>query len=145
VDRNGYPLAARSTDAKGDERREVEGLFDQTMLFQKASRSSSDPMPILEADKGYDCQWLRQALFKRGLFPAIPFRQFKKLSIERPKFNEVTSAFNFKSCRWVVERTFSWIKRQSRRLLLRWERRQEMWEAVVKVGIIRFWLKNLAG
>ena len=146
VDRNGSPLAIHSTDAKGDERKEVEGLLDQTGFFKGTHCSCSDRMPILEADKGSDCQWLRQALLRRGLFPAIPFRQFRqfrKPSQDRPEFKQVKAVFSIKSCRWIVERSFSWLKRQARRLMLRWERQQLMWEAVVKLGIIRFWIRAL--
>lgn len=143
VDRNGHPLAIRSTDAKGDERKQVLALINQVSLLSANVWFKGEYMPIVEADKGYDNQWLRQQLLKQGFFPAIPYRQLKNPSETRPKFSQVKAFFNISSRRWVVERTFSWIKRQSRRLLLRWERTQKAWEAVLKMGIIRYWIRNL--
>lgn len=64
-------------------------------------------MIILEADKGYDSQKIRQMLLNRGIFPFIPRRRIGKFNPERPNQEEVSTFFNIKSVRWKVERTFS--------------------------------------
>ena len=145
VDRNGHPLAATTSDAKGDERKQVKNLLAKADIKKMALDYDLSQMIILEADKGYDTGWLRQDLLNIGIFPAIPFRQYKRKSPERPHFSEVKEAFKFVSCRWAVERAFAWIKRRARRLLLRWERKLSNWEAVVSVGIIHHWIKILLG
>lgn len=47
--------------------------------------------------------------------------------------------------RWVVERTFAWLKRKCRRLLMRWERLPRVWNAFALLGLIYMWLENLLG
>lgn len=62
-----------TTAANGDERREVEKLLNKTAELHK--KILGIRMIVLEADRGYDCVWLRQALLIRGIFPLIPYRK----------------------------------------------------------------------
>lgn len=130
-----------TTAANGDERREVEKLLDKTIDLQKKTLGSR--MTVLEADRGYDCAWLRQALLIRGIFPFIPYRKTKGRII--PKTEEIIETFQIKKKRWQVERAFSWIKRRCRRLLSRWERKAKIWSGFVTLGVIYSWIKNLVG
>ena len=143
VDYNGRPLAITTTSAKGDERQEVTKLLDCLGLesYDKDLRNRS--MIILEADKGYDSQKIRQMLLNRGIFPFIPRRRIGKPNPERPNQEEVSTFFGIKSVRWKVERTFSWLKRKCRRLLLRWERMPEAWNAFAKLALIHYWKEIL--
>jgi transposase len=100
-------------------------------------------MTILEADRGYDCGWLRQALLIRGIFPFIPYRKTRDRVF--PKTEEIVEAFHLHKKRWKVERAFAWIKQRCRRLLMRWERKAEVWARFVTLGVIYAWLKNLVG
>lgn len=100
-------------------------------------------MTILEADRGYDCGWLRQALLIRGIFPFIPYRKTRGRVF--PKTEEIVETFHLHKKRWKVERAFAWIKRRCRRLLMRWERKAEVWAGFVTLGVIYAWLKNLVG
>jgi len=134
VDKNGRPFAITSTVANGDERKEVEKLLQTVSL--------SKDMIILEADRGYDCSWLRQALLKRGIFPLIPHRKMSARSI---KTQDICKTFNLQPQRWKVERAFSWLKRKCRRLLMRWERLAETWLAFNKLGLIYLWTEYLFG
>ena len=52
ADGSGNPLAITTTPTNGNERLQVEILLD------KANIHPTKIMPIFEADKGYDCQWL---------------------------------------------------------------------------------------
>lgn len=47
--------------------------------------------------------------------------------------------------RWVVERSFSWLKRKCRRLLMRRERLPEAWNTFSLLGLIFMWLEILLG
>jgi transposase len=74
----------------------------------------------LIADRGYDHDKHRRALWARGVKPIIARRQ-----------TEHGSGLGRR--RWVVERTFAWLH-FLRRLRLRWERRPELHEAFMQLG-----------
>lgn len=143
IDAKGNPIAVSATAANSDERKEVKGLLENISFDLKKSSKLSGRMVVLEADKGYDADWLRQALLMRGLFPLIPYRKIKGRT--NPEMDEICSAFNLKTKRWMVERAFSWLKRRCRRLLLRWERKAVIWNGFATLGLIFTWLKNLFG
>jgi len=142
VDRAGNPIAITTTAANGDERKEVEKLLDQTSL-RLPSQSLGGRMVVLEADRGYDCQWLRQALLIRGIFPLISYRKISGRG--SVKTEEVCKLFCLTKTRWVVERAFAWLKRRCRRLLMRWERLPLIWTGFAKLSLVYTWIKNLVG
>jgi transposase len=141
VDGNGQPVITTTTAANGDERREVAKLLDKTDEHFK--RISASRMTILEADRGYDCAWLRQDLLIRGVFPFIPYRKTPGRIV--PKTEEVMKTFCLEKKRWKVERAFAWIKRRCRRLLMRWERKAVIWNGFVTLGVVYTWIGNLVG
>lgn len=96
-------------------------------------------MIILEADKGYDSYRIRQILLDRGIFPFIPWRKIGKQSGNRPSREEVSLFFDLKSVRWKVERSFAWLKRKYRRLMVRWERLSQSWNAFTTLSLIHYW------
>ena len=130
-----------TTAANGDERREVEKLLEKTVALRTQSLKSR--MTILEADRGYDCAWLRQALLILGVFPLIPYRKTHGRIF--PKTEEITETFHLKKKRWKVERAFAWIKRRCRRLMARWERKAIIWTGFVTLAVIYTWVWNLVG
>ena len=131
ADGSGNPLAITTTPANGNERSQVK------ILLEKAQINPTKTMPVLEADKRYDCLWLRSQLLENNIFPLIPYRANNRNATH---FRE---KFSMKSKRWKVERAFSWIKRKCRRLLMRWERIFFIWEAFLVLGLIFIWLGNL--
>jgi IS5 family transposase len=139
VDKNGKPLVITTTAANGNER---EKLLDLERALFKNKIKVKNRMTILEADKGYDAFWLRQKLLQRGYFPFISYKKNQK---HRVSSKIICKHLKIKSVRWVVERTFSWIKRKCRRLLLRWERLNFMWQAFALLGVIYMWLEILFG
>ena len=141
VDGNGQPLMTTTTAANGDERREVEKLLDKRKELHK--KILGNRMIILEADRGYDCAWLRQALLIRGIFPLIPYRKTNGRIF--PKTEEIIGSFHLEKKRWKVERAFAWIKRRCRRLMMRWERKAKIWNGFVMLGVIYMWVGNLVG
>ena len=135
VDGKGSCLGITSTGANGNERDELLKLIDRVKPLHKNKKTL-----VIEADKGYDSTDLRQELLNRGFLPLIPWRMNVK---NAPRINEVLDRFGLKSIRWIVERTHSWLKRKYRRLLLRWERKDEAWNAMTQLVIIFEWVKNL--
>ena len=99
-------------------------------------------MTVCEADKGYDANKLRQEILNRGYVPIIGYRKNRK---ERVETKEIYDFFKAPKRRWVVERTFSWLKRKCRRLLMRWGRKPELWAAFTTLGLIFMWLQTLLG
>ena len=135
VDAQGNCLGINSTGANGNERTELLKLVDRVKSF-----AGKQEMIVIEADKGYDSADLRQELLRRGFFPMIPWRTNIK---NAPKLTEVSKQFELKPIRWVVERTHAWLKRRYRRLMVRWERKDELWRAMVQLALIMEWTKNL--
>ena len=124
-------MGINSTGANGNEREELLKLVDRVKCF-----AGKQAMIVVEADKGYDSADLRQELLNRGFFPLIPWRKNIK---DTPKIQEVSSQFRLKSIRWVVERTHAWLKRRYRRLMARWERKDELWGAMIQLALILEW------
>ena len=141
IDGVGNPLAITTTGANGDERQEVKKLLDRLGDIQ--SKPLEGRMTIFEADKGYDADWLRQALLIAKIFPLIPYRKMRGRKV--PEMTEVCRTFNLSRKRWMVERSFAWLKRRCRRLLLRWERIVKIWTGFATMGLIYTWVKILFG
>lgn len=132
---------ATTTAANGDECLEVEKLLAKASKY--AGVSLKKRVKVLEADRGYDRGWLRQALLIRGIFPLIPYRRIGGRDI--PNTAEILKTFHLTKKRWQIERAFAWLKRRCRRLMMRWERKDLIWAGFVTLGIVYTWLKNLVG
>lgn len=143
TDYQGSPLAITTTAANGDERQEVEKLLERSGVQAWGAGLFNRAIIILEADKGYDSAKIRQMLLNRGIFPFIPRKKMGRPNCNRANQTEVAKAFNIKSVRWKVERTFAWLKRKYRRLLMRWERLPSAWNAFTTLALIYFWKENL--
>ena len=74
----------------------------------------------MTADRAYDYPAYRSALRERGIRPEIARRKTKHGS-------------GLGRYRWVVERTFAWLHKL-KRLLVRYDRRQEIHEAFLALG-----------
>jgi transposase len=72
------------------------------------------------ADRGYDYDKHRRLVRQRGIVPVIARRQ-------------TAHGSGLGRYRWVVERTFAWLH-HFKRLLVRYERRAEMHEAMLALG-----------
>lgn len=89
------------------------------------------------ADKGYDDKNIRQALRDKGITPYIPKRK-KPGETEEPGYNKLIAHWYKK--RWIVERTFAWLG-WNRRLLIRWERKTNVYAGFFTLGCIMLCLK----
>ena len=72
VETYGRPIAITSTAANGDERKQVSVLLEQIGTEKWNIAKSACPIVNIEADKRYDCQWLRDQLLEQSLLPLIP-------------------------------------------------------------------------
>lgn len=77
---------------------------------------------ILQGDCGYDSNSHRRELRKRAIVPAIRKRG-------------TAHGSGLGRCRWVVERTHSWLH-QFRRLRVRYEKRDDIQQAFLILGCI---------
>lgn len=96
----------------------------------KPGRPKQKPAKLI-ADKGFDCQPLRNLLAWLGIEPEIPRRGEAEHGLG--KF------------RWFVERTLSWLH-QFRRLRIRWDRRPEIHQAFLSLAAAvvcyRIWINE---
>lgn len=139
VDKEGKPLWITTTSAKGNEREQALTLLDHLNVIRG---KNTKIMTICEADKGYDAAHLRQSMLNKGYLPLIGYRKNNKQRVET---SEIATFFGITRRRWVVERSFSWLKRKCRRLMLRWERKSEVWDAFAKLALIYMWIEILLG
>lgn len=134
---DGKPLAIATTSAKGDERSQVLPLLSSIRLKTgKRGKSKSRPQS-LQADKGYDSKELRGKLRKKGIRPMIPRREWTNRKPRRGR--RPLSGVD----RWIVERTFAWLQKKFRRLVVRWERRDPYWDGFVMLAVCLMWLEVL--
>jgi len=96
----------------------------------------------LWADRGYDSKRLREELSARGIEPMISERRRKGEEaapeeiigeVLRGHRKRVKTRDPLGRKRWPVERTNSWL-RNWRRVSTRWERRADLWLAVIQLA-----------
>ena len=87
---------------------------------RRPARPSAPRPASLVADRGYDHDKYRRLLRDRGIKPLIARRQ-------------TAHGSRLARVRWVVERTFAWLH-NLKRLLVRYERRADMHEALLALG-----------
>jgi IS5 family transposase len=88
-------------------------------IAKKRGRPRWKPDKV-HADKGYDSQANRDYLKEAGILPRIARRG-------------IESSEKLGRYRWVIERTFAWLNR-FRRLKIRYERRDDIHEAFLRLG-----------
>jgi len=91
ADSSGKPIAITTTQANASERSQV------NILIKKSPISATKKMRVLEADKGYDCLWLRNKLLNMNIFPLIPYRQNNHNANSFKKIFSIESKRNRKS------------------------------------------------
>jgi transposase len=96
----------------------------------KVGRPRRRPATLV-ADRGYDHDAYRRQLRRRGIRPLIARRR-------------TAHGSGLGRLRWPVERSLSWLH-QFRRLLVRFERRADMHEALLVLGCCLICLRKLQG
>ena len=108
MDAAGLPLAVALTGGNRNDVTQLLPLVDGIAPVPgKVGRPRQRPDRIV-ADRGYDHDYYRRELWRRGVKPAIAHRGTEHGS-------------GLGRWRWVVERTFAWLHNY-RRLRIRWER-----------------------
>lgn len=128
-----------------NERRYLMALLDEagaTVTEQLARKSRRRRKPQLYADRGYDSDPLRKQITERGLQPRISKRRTQKTGAKPPSPAGTKQTTRSKAPpdplgrhRISIERTFGWATAW-RRLQQRWERRIEMYLAIVTIVLI---------
>lgn len=97
---------------------------DAVPCLRVRRRGRENRPSTLLADRGYDADWLRDALRERGITPRIPRK--RKPGTGRVRDTQARH-------RWPIERTNAWLHNQ-RRLNPRWERRPELYLAFAQLA-----------
>jgi len=122
-----------STAAGESEKDQVIALMNRVRVPLPQGCPKQRPK-ILEADKGYDANWLR----KLNVKPLISKRKWKNKKVRgRPPGKQFI--------RWKSERLFSWYQRKFRRFVVRWERLDAPWQGLLSFGFILLWVQILVG
>jgi transposase len=120
TDRQGLPLAELLTAANVNETTVLEALIDAVVpVAGKMGRPRRRPEK-LHADKAYRSRKNQEVLRRRGI----------KSRIARPG---IESSKKLGKHRRVVERTYAWVN-QMRRLIIRYERRDDIYDAFFRLG-----------
>ncbi|WP_192805327.1 IS5 family transposase [Noviherbaspirillum aerium] len=121
---HGVPLALEVAAANRHDMKLVSATLAHMMCAQPDGRRRSN----LCLDMGYDYEEVRQIVDIAGFEPVI---------LGRREEQENKKQHGARARRWVVERTHSWLNR-FRRLLVRWEKREDTYLAMLQLacGII---------
>ncbi len=129
TDGGGVPLAAHATAANRRESTQLKTLVEAIPpVAGKPGHPRQKPDAIL-GDRAFDSQPLREWLWQRGIVPFLA----KRGEAHGSGLGEY---------RWVVERTFAWLK-GFRRLRLRYERTAFMHEAALSLAMCMICFRHL--
>jgi len=123
TDRDGTPLAVLQTAANVNEGTVLAALLDAVTPIRRPRGQPGRPRrrpAKLHADKAYDSRRCRAEARRRHITPRIARKG-------------IESSQKLGRYRWVVERAFAWLHR-NRRLLIRYERRDDLHEAFLHLG-----------
>ncbi|MEM1368631.1 MAG: transposase [Cyanobacteria bacterium P01_H01_bin.15] len=133
---NGFPLSVCTTGTNGDERQQVLPLLDKLKVSTPGPGRPKKRLKVLAGDKGYDAKWLRAALRRRGNRGQMPKRRYKNkrkkgrpIKVSEPRFQQ--------------ERCFAWLQRKYRRLVVRWERLPQCFDAFLDLAVIHLWVSKI--
>lgn len=132
TDANGVPLVAQVTAANTpDVKTALPLVVEIPPVGGKVGRPKQKP-DTLVADKGFDCQPLRDVLHWLGIEAYIPKRGEGEHGLGK--------------LRWFIERTLSWFH-QFRRLRIRWDRKPEIHQAFLSLAsgwiCYRLWTRGV--
>jgi transposase len=132
TDRGGVPLAVATDSARVPE----VALAGPVLAGIPAAVAVPWGVPVL-ADRGYDSDPLREELAAEGFELLSPHRKGRK----RPPVNDGRRMRRYKR-RWVVERTFAWLK-SFRRVATRFEYQVHLYDGFVSLACALIALSRL--
>jgi transposase len=125
----------RVSGGNENERRHLLALVDAIPPLRRGARVERNRPDWLLADRGYDSHALRAALADRGIVPAIVARRGRGRGGRRdPQLRQ----------RWTIERTNAWLHNW-RRISTRWERRPELYRALLHLACSMIVCRRLQG
>ncbi len=119
-DRQGIPLVSLETAANVNEGTKLLDAIDAIPPIKQPTGPPRRRPDKLHADKAYDSRDRRAALQQRDITPRIARKG-------------IESKTKLGRYRWVIERDFAWLHR-NRRLLVRFERRDDLHAAFLHLG-----------
>lgn len=120
TDRQGIPLVSLQTAANVNAGTVLLDVIDAIPPIKQPAGPPRQRPDKLHADKAYASEARRAALEQRAITPRIARKG-------------VESKTRLGRHRWIVERAFAWLHR-NRRLLVRYERRDDLHEAFLHLG-----------
>lgn len=129
TDGRGVPVALEVAEANRHDMKLFEPTLDN--LAVACPQPTEDHPQNLCLDKGYDYPAVREL--------AEAWRFIAHIKARGVEAEEIKNIPGYRARRWVVEQTHSWMNR-FRRLLIRWEKKDENYEALLHLvcGIIAF-------
>jgi transposase len=137
VDGEGIPLACRLDSARPAEVKLLEPTLDAVDVLPARAVEERPQPKRLVLDRGYDSDPLRQRLAARGVEMICPHRKNR----QRPKTQDGRPLRRYRR-RWKVERTFAWLG-NFRRLVVRYERRLDVYQAFFHLACLMITLRQL--
>lgn len=134
ADGAGTPLGIHVDAASPAEVRLLEPTldqFDENGLTQQPER--------LIADRAYDSNGVRELLVERGIEPIIPARRNNR----RATHQDGRKLRRYRH-RWIIERTNAWLQ-NFRRLVVRYERSEAVYKALVHLACALICMKRVLG
>jgi transposase len=137
ADGQGLPLGILTASASPAEVTLIEKTLEQTVVPVTSQDGSEGALQPLIYDRAADSDPLRERLAAKGIDLICPHRRGRK----RPKTQDGRKLRRYRR-RWKIERTISWLG-NFRRLLVRWERYPQIFQAFICVACIIILLRRL--
>lgn len=120
---NGVPISVVVTGANRHDKKETKNVLEAIVIDRPTPTEINKQHLCL--DKGYDYNDIRELVEALGYVAHIKSRG--------DEISDKIHFPNYRARRWVVERTHSWINRY-RRLLIRWEKKSDNYEAFIHLA-----------
>ena len=137
ADGAGTPLGVHLEKASPSEVKLVEATLDSVKV-KTGKRKRGKPKRLI-GDRGYDSNGVRALLVKRGIEPIIPARSNNRVATHQ----DGRKLRRYKR-RWIIERSNSWLQ-TFRRLVVRYERSEKVFAALVHMACALITLKRVLG
>jgi len=132
VDARGLPVAVDTAPANPHESKLVQQLFDFMLPVEKPER--------IIGDKAYDSDALDEQLAEQDIEMIAPHRQNRR---PETRTQDGRALRRYKR-RWTVERTIGWLQNY-RRLCIRWEKSNTMFQGMLHLACTILLLKEVLG
>jgi transposase len=134
----GKPITVTVTPGQQHETTQVDALLDQVAIGGKPGRPRTR-FEALSGDKAYDSQATRQTLRRRRTTPVIAHRKTRQGDYPPEAAGFDKTLYRRRN---VVERLIGRLK-EYRRIATRYEKLAASYVAMILLGFIRIWIKDL--